>query len=372
MRLLPWDCQFFCQLVLAISVTEAFQAIQTICKLRSLASKAGYGQDFAFPKGPRVSGFGGFAGNGVVMTKRWFLFSLIYVTACLPQPRSDVQKAKAELQIQGRILHASETLGGSTAIYIEQEGAAEALSADDGSFDFALDADRLEDLRLRYGLQDTRLHLYFVSESGNPESAVLDVLNIKYRGIMDVGEVQLQVETTVNGRVVASGSPIAEARVRLGRNEVLTAVDGSFSMNVPEGLATPLLVEKRGFVQTRGTWLPSGQERDVELYSDLTPTGMIESLPVSRNLGNQSISLSYSANGAARWIRFARDPDLLERNYEPEAPWQDLRQPLQIVASTETIYYQFADREQKVLGRIQSYTPTEAADPEVTEPVAAP
>jgi hypothetical protein len=367
MRLLPWDCQIFCQLVLAISVAEAFKAIQIICKLRSLASKAGSGQDFAFLGEPRVSGFGGFAGNGVVMTKRWFLFSLLYVTACLPQPRSDVQKARPELQIQGRILHASETLGGSTAIYIEQEAQAEAISAEDGSFAFALDEDRLESLRLQYGLQDARLHLYFVSENGNPESAVLNVMNIKYRGTMDLGEVQLQAETTVNGRVMASGAPISEARVRLGRNEVQTAGDGSFSMSVPEGMTTPLLVEKRGFVQTRGTWLPSGQERELELYSDLTPMGMIDSLPIPRNLGNQAISLSYSANGPARWIRFAWDPDLLERNYEPEAPWQDLRQPLQIVARNATIYYQFADRDQKVLGPVLNYTPTEAEEPAATE-----
>lgn len=296
------------------------------------------------------------------MMKRWFLFSLFTLAACLPQPKSDVQKAKPELIIQGRILHSSEVLGGNTAIYIEQQATPEAISAEDGSFAFALDEERLDALRLQYGLQDSLLHLYFVSESGNPESAVLNVLNIKYRGEMNLGDVQLQTETIVNGRVVAYGTPIPEARVRLGRKEIQTAADGSFSLALPSRTATPLLVEKKGFVQTRGTWLPSGQERELELYSDLTPVGSIEAQPIPRSLGNQSISLSYSANGPARWIRFANDPDVLSRNYEPNAPWQDLRQPLQIVANTEVIYYQFADREQKILGPVFSYTPTVAVE----------
>jgi hypothetical protein len=296
------------------------------------------------------------------MTKRWFLFSLFCVTACLPQPKSDVQKAKAELIVQGRILHSSETLGGSTAVYIEQQPTAEAITADDGSFAFALDDERLDALRLQYGLQDSLLHLYFVSESGNSESAVLHVLNIQNRGEMNLGDIQLQEETAVAGRVVAYGSPVADARVRLGRKEILTAADGSFSSTLPSRFATPLLIESKGFVQTRGTWLPGDQERDIELYNDLTPVGSIEAQAIPRTLGNTLISLSYSANGTARWIRFAHDPDLLVDSYEADAPWQDLRQPLQIVGTASVIYYQFADRDQKILGPVMSYTPTVALE----------
>ncbi|HET9241241.1 MAG TPA: hypothetical protein VFO10_28510 [Oligoflexus sp.] len=292
------------------------------------------------------------------MTKRWFLFSLLCITACLPQPKSDVQKAKAELLIEGRVLHSSELLSGSTAIFIEQEPVAEAISADDGSFALTLDEDRLEALRLQYGLQDALLHLYFISENGNPESAVLNVLNIKNRGAMNLGDIQLQTEVPVEGRIVAQGTPAADARVRLGRKEIQTAADGTFSLTLPAQSATPLLVEKRGFVQTRGTWLPGNQLRDVELYSDLNPMGSIEAQPIPRNTSNQPISLSYSANGAARWIRFANNPDILNQGYIADAPWQDLRQPLQIMPAAATIYFQFADRDQKILGPVLSYTPT--------------
>jgi hypothetical protein len=292
------------------------------------------------------------------MTKRWFLFSLLYITACLPQPKSDVQKAKAELLIQGRILHSSASSSGNTAIFIEQEPMAEAISAEDGSFALTLDEDRLETLRLQYGLQDMLLHLYFMSESGNPESAVLNVLNIQNRGAMNIGDVQLQAEVPVEGRILAQGSPAADARVRLGRKEIQTAADGTFTLTLPAQLATPLLVEKKGFVQTRGTWLPNNQPRDIELYSDLTPVGSIEAQPIPRSIGNQPISLSYSANGAARWIRFANNPGVLNQGYVADAPWQDLRQSLQIMPSAATIYYQFADRDQKILGPVMSYTPT--------------
>lgn len=292
------------------------------------------------------------------MTKRWFLFSLLCITACLPQPKSDVQKAKAELLIQGRILHSSASLSGNTAIFIEQEPVAEAISAEDGSFALTLDEDRLEALRLQYGLQDALLHVYFISENGNPESAVLNVLNIKNRGAMNLGDIQLQTEVPVEGRIVAQGTPAADARVRLGRKEIQTAADGTFSLTLPAQSATPLLVEKRGFVQTRGTWLPSNQLRDIELYSDLNPMGSIEAQPILRSAANQPISLSYSANGAARWIRFANNPEVLNQGYVVEAPWQDLRQPLQIMPAAATIYYQFADRDQKILGPVLSYTPT--------------
>jgi hypothetical protein len=291
------------------------------------------------------------------MMKLWFLFSLWLFTSCLPQPDSEVTKAQPELTVQGRALPATATLSGNIGVYIELERMPEAITREDGSFAFTLDGDRLDALRLQYGLQDPRLHLYFVSESGFAESAVLDVLNIQSRGLMDLGDVLLQADTTVSGRVMAAGTPIADAVVRLGRQAVLTAVDGTFSATVPEQLATPLLVEKRGFVQTKGTWLPGGQARDVELYSDLTPAGSIEALPVPRLIGNEPILLNYSANGAARWVRFAGSPETLTEAYNPEAPWQDLRQPLQVMGATE-IYYQFADRDRKILGPVQSYTLT--------------
>ncbi|HYX33123.1 MAG TPA: hypothetical protein VE954_08395 [Oligoflexus sp.] len=290
------------------------------------------------------------------MTKRWFLFSLWIVTGCLPQPSSDVQKARPELTIKGRILHSSESLSGRTAVYLEQNSAPEALSADDGSFDLTLDTERLAALRLQYGLQNSRLHLYFVPENADPESAVIDSINLESRGEMDLGNVLMQPNTTVTGRVVAYGAPVPEARVRLGRQELITAEDGSFSADVPAQLSTPLLVEKRGFVQTKGTWLASVQERDLELYSDLTPVGSIAAEPTLRNAGNTPISLSYSANGAAYWIRFAGRAEVLDENYESDAPWLDLRQPLQIL-SAPVIYYQFADRDQKILGPVLSYTP---------------
>lgn len=296
------------------------------------------------------------------MTKRWFLFSLLCVTACLPQPKSDVQKARPELLIQGRILHSSATLSGNTAIFIEQEPVADAISAEDGSFAMTLDEDRLEALRLQYGLQDARLHLYFMSENGNPESAVLNVLNIQNRGAMNLGDVQLQAEVPVTGRIVAQGVPASDARVRLGRREIQAAADGTFSLTLPAQSATPLLVEKKGFVQTRGTWLPTNQPRDIELYSDLNPMGSIEAQPIVRSTSNQPISLSYSATGAARWIRFANNPEVLTQGYVPDAPWQDLQQPLQIMPAAATIYYQFADRDQKILGPVLSYTPAFAEE----------
>jgi hypothetical protein len=291
------------------------------------------------------------------MTKRWFLFSLLCITACLPQPKSDVQKAKPELLIQGRILHSSASLNGNTAIFIEQEPTAEAISAEDGSFALTLDEDRLEVLRLQYGLQDARLHLYFMSENGNPESAVLNVLNIQNRGAMNLGDIQLQAEIPVTGRIVAQGSPTADARVRLGRKEIVTAADGTFAVALPSQSATPLLVEKKGFVQTRGTWLPSNQPRDIELYNDLNPMGSIEAQPILRTASNQPLSLSYSANSPARWIRFANNPGILSQPFVSDALWQDLGQPLQIMPAVATIYYQFADRDHKILGPVMSYTP---------------
>jgi len=51
MRLLPWDCQIYCQLVLGISVAEALQAAQIICKLWLLGRKPGLVKTLHFPKG---------------------------------------------------------------------------------------------------------------------------------------------------------------------------------------------------------------------------------------------------------------------------------------------------------------------------------
>jgi len=289
------------------------------------------------------------------MMKRWFLFSLLFASGCLPQPSSEMQKARPELLIQGRVLHSSEAFSGPTAIYVERSAIPETFSAEDGSFSFSFDADRLELLRLKYGLQNSFLHLYFVSENGHPEAAVKGMIDIQARGAMNLGDVQLEPQSSINGRIVAYGAGVADARVLIGRQEVFTNADGTFTANVPEQSSTPLVIEKRGFVQTKGTWLPSGQERNIELYSGLTPVGSIDAMPVPRTASNPMISLSYAANGSARWIRFAGSPDYLVKNFEADAPWVDLRQPLQI-SNVPVVYYQFADRDLKILGPVLSYT----------------
>jgi hypothetical protein len=291
------------------------------------------------------------------MMKRWFLFSLLLASGCLPQPSSEMQKARPELLIQGRVLHSNEAFSGPTAIYVERSANPETFSAEDGSFSFSFDADRLELLRLKYGLNNQFLQLYFVSANGYPESAVKGMIDIKARGEMNLGEVQLGLESPIIGRVVAYGAGVADARVLIGRQELITAADGTFTAMIPEQSSTPLVIEKSGFVQTNGNWLPGESTRDIELYSKLSPVGSINVTPILRTRSNQMVPLSYSANRAAHWIRFAGSPEYLVKSFEADAPWVDLRQPLQI-SNLPVVYYQFADRDLKILGPVQSYTLT--------------
>jgi hypothetical protein len=293
------------------------------------------------------------------MTKLWLnLSSLIFInllgTGCLPHPESTVQKASPLLAIKGRVQHNNDNAG-PTAIYIEQTPTPETLSAEDGSFAFAFDADRLEAMRLQYGLQDDTLHLYFISDSKNRESAVVSKVSLQYRGEMDLGTVAMQAETEVRGRVIAQGRPIADARVRLGRKEVFTDAEGNFSSTLPMASVTPILVEKSGFVQTKGLWSTSSESRDLELFTDLAPIGSISALLSPKGAFNQSITLNYSGTGTVRWIRFAKSASALQRSYEPDSPWLDVKGSLQVDRSDNgVIFYQCADKDQKIFGPVQS------------------
>ena len=296
------------------------------------------------------------------MTKLWLrlspmLFGFLLVTACLAHPTSESKKNSPSLLVKGRSQTSTGLPAGKTAIFIEQTPAPEVITADDGSFEFTLDAARLEQLRLLYGLQKTMLRLYFVNESDKTESAVITTLNIQDRGEINFAPIQLQPETLVTGRVLIGSSQevVKNARVKLGRKEVYTDADGKFSGFIPQFYTTPVMIEKKGFVQTLGVWLPSFLNRDFLLVDELMPYGNIEVIPGLRSVNMPMISLNYSATGNSRWIRLADSPSRLIRTFEPSAPWMDLTQELNYNPSSSVIFYQFADAERNTLSPVFSY-----------------
>ncbi len=296
------------------------------------------------------------------MTKLWLrlspmLFGCLLMTACLAHPTSESKKNPSSLLVKGRSLTSTGLAAGKTAIFIEQTPAPEAISADDGSFEFTLDAARLEQLRLQYGLQKTMLRLYLVNESDHTESAVITSLSSQDRGEVSFAPIQLQPETLVTGRVLIGKSQelVMNARVKLGRKEVYTDADGTFSGFIPQFYTTPVLIEKKGFVQTLGVWLPSFLNRDFLLVDELMPYGNIEVIPSLRSLDKKMISLNYSATGNSQWIRLAASPNQLLKSIEPTAPWKDLTQELSFDPSSTIIYYQFADAEKTRLSPVFSY-----------------
>jgi hypothetical protein len=262
----------------------------------------------------------------------------------MPNPESSVHKATPALSIQGRVDQ------GSATLYVEQSATPEGRTADDGSFAFTFDAARLEALRLQYGLQSRTLRLYFISET---MEALNESVNLDYRGDMDLGTITMQPATPVTGRILNAGTPVENARVRLGRKEFLTAADGTFTASIPAATPTPLLVEKKGFVQTKGTWQPGAAIRDVELYTDLAPYGTIEVLPLDRTLvDNKSVSVNYSATSTARYIRFS-----YVANDFSKTVWLDLNKSLRLAPpAANVIYFQFADQDQKVVSPVLNRT----------------
>lgn len=292
------------------------------------------------------------------MRKLVLFFVLMLGTSCLPHPSTDIQKATPELLIRGQVVPSSAAITGRTLIFIETAADPEILAAEDGSFEFTLAESRFESLRWQFGWQNRSLRLYFVSENGAAESALVAAIDTEARGIMDLGVIQMQPEVAITGRVIGNGGPLAEARVRIGRKELLTDGEGLFTTSAPLTISTPLLIEKAGFVQTKGSWTPGDATRDIQLYRDLTPYGTIEALPRPRDSINSLILLNFSATTASQWIRFGSRAEDLAKLYEPNAPWLDLGKTLALspqFAAAAGVYYQFADQNQKILSPVLRY-----------------
>ncbi len=285
------------------------------------------------------------------------------LAACLPGPKSETEKSNPSLTLSGQVLSSDGQPAGQTAIYIEQFSAPELLSSSDGSFTLSFDAKRLNQLRLQYGLQKQPLRIYFVNERNNSESTVMQVLELTARGERSLGRVILQTEVLISGQVLAlskadgSLQPIAAARVLLGRKALVTDGDGKFSGTAPMNTMSPVTIEKKGFVQTLGECLPGEGVQEFRLFDSLIPTGSIAVTPSGLESFNPSFVLNYSANSTAQWVRFASSPELLQKTFEVSSPWMDFSQALKANFSKgSTIYYQFTDRDKKVLGPISSYT----------------
>ncbi|MCX6128077.1 MAG: hypothetical protein NTX25_03315, partial [Proteobacteria bacterium] len=194
-----------------------------------------------------------------------FIFTLI-INACLPRPEAELQRTQTSITLKGKIENSRGLPASRTAIYIEQSNSPEVLSAEDGSFYISLDAHKIAELRLQYGIKNKNIRLYFVQSDGLTESTMIPCINFFDLGVQDLGLVQLSVDRTVKGRVLAMSTPegmlkpVKDARVKIGREEVLSNENGEFSTKIASNVSLPILIERTAYVQSQANWTYNSED----------------------------------------------------------------------------------------------------------------
>ncbi len=292
------------------------------------------------------------------------LLSLSQVS-CLKKPSSEVSSQDFPLTLSGRVLGSDGLGAGDVGIYMETEEIEEARTAADGSFSFAIDADRMQLFRGRYAPLDQPLHLYFVKSGVPGESAVYDQIQPIAIGLLDIGTIRLEKQVAVSGQVRAakkleqSTLPVEKAYVRVGRNASLTDADGMFALYAPMRSHLPILISQKGYVQTQGTWHVGvvGDARNFVLYDRLTVEGTLD-VPSSfrdNDKAMKTLTLALSANILARWVRLALSDSELAEPVDPRITWQMVEGSVEIplnAARPQAVYYQFADKDRKILSPV--------------------
>jgi|GEM_PF-5875898 hypothetical protein len=312
-----------------------------------------------------------------------YLASFLAPQACLNNPESTVETQEFPLEIAGRTEDPSGAPLAEVMVYVEQESAPEGVSDAEGRFSFSWDEQRLETLRLRYN--PGRLRLYFVKGGTTGFGAVYDRINPIQIGTLDMGVIRLQPDLTMSGFVFATRpletapTPVVGAKVRVGRQEVLTDASGRYSTRAPSEQVLPVVIEKAGYVQTRSTWevRSAPESRNFTLYDRLSVSGMAATpvLPRSAEAAPASIPLIFNTNALVAWVRVSADFEALERDPgSVNQPWRSIEDSIRVPrpsSGSVVYYYQFADTSRSIRSDIFSIlVEADPAAPDLERPAA--
>ncbi|RYZ48136.1 MAG: hypothetical protein EOP07_26155 [Proteobacteria bacterium] len=283
------------------------------------------------------------------------LIALVALSACVPGAKNDAQNQQST---NVTLVGAFSGTTGSTNVYFGKETTPLLANSTPGSF-------RIEIPRELLDRSDDR-RLYFYSSNG--EAAVTEEILPFEFGEKNIDTLVLESELSMTGTVLTLGldginKPVADAEIEVGRNKVKTLADGSYTITMPKNVELPVRLQKTGFVQTRALWMSSDLEenRDFHLYTKLEPTGTI-SIPTTTRFAATTVPLYLESTPSAAFVRIGSTS--FTTAADADATWLDLSKDISLSSETLSqvkLYYQFADKDKKVLGPIQVFSPNNNA-----------
>lgn len=292
------------------------------------------------------------------MKLKSLLVALLVLEACVPPAKKSSPMEVPSLSISGGLLFAHDH--GPTNIFIEDE-TVPVVTTSDTHFSLEISNEKLEAMRHAHGGTNGPIRLYFITE-GVKFVAVSSSLRYTDRGAVDLGVIGMLPEITLIGTVSANNpisgqlTSIADATVKVGRNEAKTNADGEFEIKAPQDANLPFVLEKAEFVRSKGTWRTEneGSARNLRLYRSLEPVGEIEFGVSDRSL-RSTLNLMVAGNAMSRYVRFAANAEDLSGTASSTAPWMSVDEVVALpfdFTSVPTIYYQFADESRTTIGPI--------------------
>ena len=282
---------------------------------------------------------------------KWYgicLLAVTSLTACLRGTRADIQNQSTNVILVGSFSGGS----GPTEIFFGQKREPLVTTTNAGSFQVEVPRALIE--------TSVDRRLYFCSSSG--EAAATPSISDFESGEKQLDPVvlkpQLPMIGTVSGVMSGVTTPVADAEILVGRNYAKTDADGKFSVLAPSLSELPVVIQKTGFVQTRGLWAVSSvsEVREFHLYNRIEPTGSL-SIAVAPRLVGASPSVYLEGTPAAAYVRISAAPFTTEP--QTESAWFEVMKKVTLsaaVLSQPTLYYQFADKDKKVFSPVLNFT----------------
>lgn len=276
------------------------------------------------------------------------LLTLALLSACVPDAKNDVHNQSTNVSFVGSFSGTS----GTTAIYFGRDEAPLAQTASAGQFTIEIPRALIE--------KSSDRRLYFYSTSG--ETAVSEEITDYEIGEKKLANIKLAPPLTMTGSVLAANdgpaTPVADAEIIVGRQTAKTDAKGHYTIMVARNAEVAVLLHKEGFVQTRALWTTTDLEetRDFHLYNKLEPIGSL-SIAATTRFAATRVPLYLESTPSAAYVRLGDAPFTTEADLD--GTWQDLSQAISLspdAAAQPNIYYQFADKDKKLLGPIQVFT----------------
>ena len=277
------------------------------------------------------------------------LLSVVLLSACVPAAKPEVQSQPIDVTFVGSFSGSA----GTTKIYFGKEETPFVTTTTQGVFHIQILRALIEKS------SDRRLYFY----NSNGQQAVSEEILAFDNGEKKIKDVELASPLLMTGTVLATvngkEAPIADAEIVVGREKATTDKAGNYQIDAPRNTEVPVLLHKKGFVQTRALWTTeeSEESRNFHLFTRLEPMGSL-SIPSTVRFAATTVPLYLESTPNAAFVRIGTAAFTVSA--EADSTWLDLSKNISLSSSTVSeinLYYQFADKDKKIVGPVQVFSP---------------